>query len=82
MKEQKLDHIINKITNNCYNVKCLTQENTQKDDNNRMIIVKATSGKNYEVVDNIKTGDLAMTDRDVTITIGCKELFPFRFSTY
>ena len=82
MIEQRLDRIINKITNNCYNTKCFTQEDVEKGDNNRMITVKATSGKNYEIVDDIKTGDLAMIDRDVTITIGCRELFPFRFGTY
>ena len=63
-------------------MKCFTQEDAAKGYGNDLITIKATSGKIYEVVDNIKTGDLAMIDRDLKIIMGCRDLFPFRCGAY
>jgi len=82
MFQQRLDGKMNQIAYNCYNVQDSTQEKADQTNKNSLITVTAISGKPYEVVENIKAGDLAMIDRDMTIVMACKDLFPFRLGTY
>ena len=82
MFQQQLDGTMKQITYNCYNVQDSTQEKDDQPNKKSCIIVTATSGKPYEVVENIKAGDLAMIDRDMTIIMACRDLFPFRLGTY
>ena len=82
MFQQRLDGTMNQIAYNCYNVQDSTQKKADQTNKNSLIIVTATSGKPYEVVENIKAGDLAMIDRDMTIVMACRDLFPFRLGTY
>ena len=82
MFQQRLDGTMNQIAYNCYNVQDSTQQKADETKKNSLIIVTATSGKPYEVVENIKAGDLAMIDGDLTIVMACRDLFPFRLGTY